>query len=95
MNLEGLLAQLVAMAVALVGAPLVMGWVNQCRAWLQNRGAPPITQPYRMIRKLLRKDAVIATDASALFVFAPYVIFGSMVTAAAIIPVGGRRRVPR
>ena len=29
MNLEGFLAQLVAMAVAQVGAPLVMGWVNQ------------------------------------------------------------------
>ena len=81
-----LITQLFAVAVAVLLAPLFLGWVNMCRAWLQNRGAPPITQPYRMIRKLLRKDAVIATDASALFVFAPYVIFGSMVTAAAIIP---------
>ena len=32
MNLEGLLAQLLAAVVALVGAPLVTGWVNQSRA---------------------------------------------------------------
>jgi formate hydrogenlyase subunit 4 len=85
-NVAALVTQLFAVAVAVVLAPLFLGWVNMCRAWLQNRSAPPLTQPYRMIRKLLRKDAVIATDASPLFVFAPYVIFGSMVTAAAIIP---------
>ena len=86
MNAAALITQLFAVAVAVVLAPLFLGWVNMCRAWLQNRSAPPLTQPYRMMRKLLRKDAVIATDASQLFVFAPYVIFGSMVTAAAIIP---------
>ena len=49
-----LITQLFAVAVAVLLAPLFLGWVNMCRAWLQNRGAPPITQPYRMIRKLLR-----------------------------------------
>lgn len=86
MTAVALFTQLFAVTVAVVLAPLFLGWVNMCRAWLQNRAAPPLTQPYRMIRKLLRKDAVIATDASQLFVFAPYVLFGSMVTAAAIIP---------
>ena len=86
MTAVALFTQLFAVIVAVVLAPLFLGWVNMCRAWLQNRAAPPLTQPYRMIRKLLRKDAVIATDASQLFVFAPYVLFGSMVTAAAIIP---------
>jgi len=55
-----LFTQLFAVTVAVVLAPLFLGWVNMCRAWLQNRAAPPLTQPYRMIRKLLRKDAVIA-----------------------------------
>lgn len=72
------------MAVAL--APLFLGWVNQCRAWLSNRSAPPLTQPYRMIRKLLHKDAVIAESASPLFRVVPYILFGAMVTATAIIP---------
>ena len=32
MNLEGILAQFTAMLLALVMAPLLMGWVNVCRA---------------------------------------------------------------
>ena len=44
-----------------------MGWVNQCRAWLQNRSAPPLLQPYRTLHKLLHKDAVMAEHASPLF----------------------------
>ena len=37
MNFYALFAQLTELAVALVLAPLLTGWVNQCRAWLQNR----------------------------------------------------------
>ena len=42
MNLEGILAQLAAMIVALAVAPLLVGWVNICRAMLQNRRPPPL-----------------------------------------------------
>jgi len=78
--------QLLELVVALLAAPLFLGWVNQCRAWLQNRSAPSIWLPYRNIRKLFHKDAVLAGNASFLFRCAPYVVFGSMVVAAAIIP---------
>ena len=71
-------------AVAL--APLFLGWVNQCRAWLQNRKAPSLLLPYRSIRKLFHKDAVLAEGASPLFRAAPYVVFGAMVAVASIIP---------
>jgi formate hydrogenlyase subunit 4 len=79
-------AQIVGILAAVLAAPLFLGWVNQCRAWLQNKSAPPLLQPYRVIRKLFYKDAVIASNASRLFRLAPYVVFGAMVTAAAIIP---------
>ncbi len=72
------------LAVAL--APMLAGWVAQCRAWLQNRSAPPLLQPYRSLRKLFRKDAALATDASPLFRTTPYIVFGTMAMAAAIIP---------
>ena len=36
-------------------------------------------QPYRGIRKLFHKDAVLAENASPLFRLAPYVVFGAMV----------------
>jgi formate hydrogenlyase subunit 4 len=80
------LTQLLEILIALLAAPLLVGWINQCRAWLQNRSAPSLLLPYRGIRKLFHKDAVIAVNASPLFRAAPYVVFGSMVCAAAIIP---------
>jgi formate hydrogenlyase subunit 4 len=39
-----------------------------------------------MLRKLFFKDVALATDASVLFRATPYVLFGTMVLAAAIIP---------
>jgi formate hydrogenlyase subunit 4 len=86
-----IITQLLELAAALVAAPLFVGWTNQCRAWLQNRSAPSIWLPYRGIRKLFHKDAVIAVHASALFRLAPYVVFGAMVLAAGIIPSMGTR----
>ena len=54
MNFYALLAQLTELALALVLAPLLTGWVNQCRAWLQNRSAPPLLQGYYTLNKLFR-----------------------------------------
>lgn len=81
----------IAMLVALAAAPLFLGWITQCRAWLQNKSAPSIWLPYRGIHKLFHKEAVLAEHASPLFRFAPYIVFGSMVCAAAIIPSSGTR----
>ena len=80
------LTQLLEVLAAVALAPLLLGWVNQCRAWLQNRKAPSLLLPYRGIRKLFHKDAVLAEGASPLFRAAPYVVFGAMVAAASIIP---------
>ena len=63
-------------AVAILLAPLFIGWIDQCRAWLQNRRGAGLLQPYRTLRKLLHKDAVIAHGASSLFRVSPYVQFG-------------------
>ena len=86
MNLEGILAQLAALAAALVLGPLLTGWVNQWRAWLQNRKAPPLTQPLRTLHKLFWKESVMAHEASALYRLAPYVVFSCMLLASMIIP---------
>jgi len=86
MNLEGALAQLTAMLVALVGGPLLAGWVNMCRAWLQNRTAPPLTQPLRALHKLFWKESVMAHGASPMYRIAPYAVFSCMLLASMIIP---------
>ena len=82
----GVLSQALEIAVALALAPLLTGWVNQCRAWLQNKSAPPLLQQYRMLHKLFHKDSVVAEHASPLFRGAPYVVFGCMTLACAIVP---------
>jgi len=84
--LRGVLEQLFAIVIAVLAAPLFLGWVNQWRARFQNRSAPPLLQPYRTIRKLFVKEAVVAQSATRLFIWTPYVLFGAMVVAAAIIP---------
>jgi formate hydrogenlyase subunit 4 len=83
--------QFLEIIAAIFAAPLFLGWVNQCRAWLQNRRAPSLLLPYRGIRKLFHKQAVLAGNASTLFRIAPYVVFGTMVLAAAIVPSMGTR----
>jgi len=85
-SLAGIASQLLQLAIALALAPLLVGWVNQCRAWLQNKSAPPLLLPYFTIRKLFVKDAVVADNASAIFRITPYVVFGAMCCAAAIVP---------
>ena len=86
MTISSFLSQLLQLAIALALAPLMVGWVNQCRAWLSNRSAPSLFMPYRMIRKLFLKDAVVANNASPIFRMAPYIVFGAMCCAAAIVP---------
>ena len=86
MNFYALLAQLTELALALVLAPLLTGWFNQCRAWLQNRSAPPLLQGYYTLNKLFHKDVLLAHNASSLFRAAPYIIFSCMALAAAIVP---------
>jgi formate hydrogenlyase subunit 4 len=88
-NLATLAAQLAELMLAILLAPLLMGWVNQCRAWLQNRRGPGLLQPYRMLAKLFEKEVVLAHGASPLFRAAPYLIFGCLACAAAIVPTLG------
>jgi formate hydrogenlyase subunit 4 len=77
---------LLALVTALLLAPLLTGWVNQCRAWLQNKSAPGVLQPYRTLHKLFNKESVMAEHASPLYRTAPYLIFSCMALACAIVP---------
>jgi len=89
MNASGLVAQLTEVVLAILLAPLLSGWVNQCRAWMQNRRGPGLLQPYRALAKLFEKEVVLAHNASSLFRASPYLIFGCLVLAAAIVPTVG------
>ena len=86
MSWTGALSQLLEIALAIALAPLLTGWINQWRAWLQNKSAPSLWQPYRTLHKLFVKESVVAENASPLFRSAPYIVFGCMTLACGIIP---------
>jgi formate hydrogenlyase subunit 4 len=86
MTLTGFSSQILDIITALALAPLLAGWVNQCRAWLQNRSAPSLLLQYRNLHKLFNKDSVIAEGASPMFRAAPYIVFGCMALACSIVP---------
>jgi len=81
-----LVAQLVQMTLILVLSPLLTGLVRKVKARVQRRRGPSLIQPYRDLRRLLGKEAVVAENASWLFRGAPYFIFASTWVAAALIP---------
>jgi formate hydrogenlyase subunit 4 len=85
-TLSGLLSQGLEILLALAAAPLLTAWVNMCRARLQNRRAPSLWQPYRLLHKLFNKESVVASHASPVFRGAPYVVWGAMTLACAIVP---------
>ncbi|MEW6647339.1 MAG: NADH-quinone oxidoreductase subunit H [Pseudomonadota bacterium] len=86
LNLQGWLLALLQTALFVTAAPLLVGWLRLLKARLQNRRAPALTQPYRDLAKLFRKEAIVADTASPLFRAAPYVVFSATVVAAAVIP---------
>ena len=85
--MNDLFVQLFQNTLVVLLAPLFVGWVNQCRSWLQNRSGAGVLQPYRKLLKLFHKDAVLASNASPLFRATPYILFSSMWLAASLVPV--------
>ena len=81
-----LLAQGTQMALVLLLAPLLTGFVRKVKARLLRRRGASVIQPYRDLVRLLRKDVVLAEDASWLFRVAPYMIFAATWVAAALVP---------
>ncbi|MBI2436185.1 MAG: NADH-quinone oxidoreductase subunit H [Candidatus Magasanikbacteria bacterium] len=67
-------------------SPLCIGIIRKIKAILQNRQGAPIVQPYTDIWKLLHKDEVVSSDASWIFRYAPFVVFGVTILVGASIP---------
>jgi formate hydrogenlyase subunit 4 len=74
------------MLLVLALAPLLTGFVRKVKARLLRRQGPPLLQPYRDLARLLRKDVVLADNASWLFRVIPYIIFAATWVAASLVP---------
>ena len=80
------MAQGAQMLLVLLVAPALAGLTRVVKARLMRRQGPPLMQGYRDLIKLVRKEAVVADNASWLFRSAPYVIFALTWVAAALVP---------
>ena len=77
---------LIQIALVLLLAPLVSGFIAKTKARLQLRRGPRLTQSYSDLLKLFRKEPVISHHASWLFRGTPYIVFASTVTVALLVP---------
>jgi formate hydrogenlyase subunit 4 len=84
--IRGLLVQGSQMALVLLLAPLLLGFVRKVKARLLRRRGPPLLQPYRDLLRLLQKEVVLADSASWLFRVVPYLVFAAIWVAAALVP---------
>jgi formate hydrogenlyase subunit 4 len=74
------------MLLVLLLSPLLTGFVRKVKARLLRRQGPPLLQPYRDLIRLMRKEVVLARNASWLFRVIPYIIFAGTWVAAALVP---------
>ncbi|ABS65426.1 respiratory-chain NADH dehydrogenase, subunit 1 [Xanthobacter versatilis] len=81
-----ILVQGTQMLLVLALAPLLTGLVRKVKARLQRRRGASVFQPYRDLARLLRKEAVLAQNASWLFRVVPYLVFAATWVAAALVP---------
>jgi formate hydrogenlyase subunit 4 len=78
-----------AAQVALVGAgaPLLVGLMRQVRARMEGRAGAGVLQPWRDLRKLLRKEPITPHGTGPLFRAAPLVMSSTALVVAAVLPI--------
>ena len=74
------------MLLVLLLSPLLTGLVRKVKARLLRRRGPPLLQPYRDLLRLMRKEVVLAENASWLFRAVPYIVFAGTWVAASLVP---------
>ena len=84
--LTSLLMGLGHLAIIIVAAPLLQGFIKKSKAFWQMRQGPSILQPYRDLSKLMKKEELISEHASWIFLLVPRVALASTLMAGLVIP---------
>jgi formate hydrogenlyase subunit 4 len=82
----GIAGGIVQVLVITGGAPFLTGVMRQVRARLEGRAGQGVGQPWRDLRKLLRKEPVTPVGTSELFRIAPLVLLATTLTVAGVAP---------
>ncbi len=87
MDLEAQAVNALQAASVLLLSPLIAGIAARAKAWTESRRGPSIFQPYRDLAKYLRKETLLPTGASRVFVVAPFVAFGAYFLISIVVPI--------
>jgi formate hydrogenlyase subunit 4 len=82
----GIAGGVIQVLVVTGGAPFLTGLMRQVRARLEGRAGQGIGQPWRDLRKLVRKEPVTPHGTSELFRIAPLVLLATTAVAAGVTP---------
>jgi len=86
MSAMAVVAAILQVVGVLFAAPFVVGGMRQVRARLEGRAGGGIGQPWRDLRKQLRKQQITPRGTTVVFALAPAVVAGSSLLIAAIVP---------
>ncbi|GAB93377.1 respiratory chain complex I subunit 1 family protein [Gordonia rhizosphera] len=86
MTVTTFLAGVAQLGVVVVGAPVVIGAMRQVRAASEGRRGGGVLQPWRDLRKQLRKQQIDPRGTTVVFTTAPLVLAGSTLLIVAVTP---------
>ncbi len=86
MTAPALVATVAQVVVVAAGGPLLVGVMRQVRARLEGRAGPGVLQPWRDLRKLLRREPATPTGTGWAFRLAPLLLMGTSLVLAAVVP---------
>ncbi|TDB93939.1 respiratory chain complex I subunit 1 family protein [Actinomadura sp. 7K534] len=86
MSAAGTVGAVAQVLLVAAGAPLLVGVMRQVRARLEGRAGAGVAQPWRDLRKLLRKEPIAPHGTGVLFRAAPLVLAGTALVAAGVVP---------
>ncbi|HKS48575.1 MAG TPA: NADH-quinone oxidoreductase subunit H [Amycolatopsis sp.] len=82
----GALGGIVQALLVVAGSPVLAGVMRQVRARLEGRAGAGIGQPWRDLRKLLRKEPITPRGTSGVFAVAPLVLVATALVVAVVAP---------
>lgn len=87
MSAAGIVGAAVQVALVAAGAPLLVGVMRQVRARMEGRAGAGVGQPWRDLRKLLRKEPIAPRGTGLPFRAAPLVLASTALVVSAVIPI--------
>jgi formate hydrogenlyase subunit 4 len=86
MNLMSYVAGVTQIAGVALGAPVLIGVTRQVRARLEGRVGGGVLQPWRDLRKQLRKQQITPNGTTVVFTAAPAILAGTTLLIVAVLP---------